>query len=297
MSYLKFPTQVPIEGVPLFSQGKVREMYDLDEYFLMVASDRISAFDVVLPTRLPGKGKILNQLSVFWFKELGIPSHFVTDVPEEYPAVLRPWADELRGRSMLVRKARRFDVECVARGYLVGSGWKDYQKTGAVCGHKLPENLKLCCKLDPPLFTPAAKNDVGHDENIDLERMAGMVGKRTAEELRDKTLDIYSRARTYAGERGIILADTKFEFGLIDGKLCLIDEVLTPDSSRYWPGDKYEEGRNQESFDKQFLRDWLETLDWNKEYPGPEVPADVAKKTLDKYVEIYTRLVGRDPEL
>ncbi len=293
----KFPTQVPITGVPLFSQGKVREMYDLGDHFLMVASDRISAFDVVLPTQLKGKGKVLNQLSVFWFKELGIPSHFVTDDPLQYPKALHPWAEELRGRSMLVRKAERFDVECVARGYIVGSGWKDYQKNGAICGQKLPAGLKLCAKLDPPLFTPAAKNDVGHDENIDFQTMVSMIGESTATQLRELTLDIYSRARQYAAKHGIILADTKFEFGMIDGKIALIDEVLTPDSSRYWPSDKYVEGVNQESFDKQYLRDWLETLDWNKEYPGPEVPSDVANKTIEKYIEIYRRLVGTDPIL
>jgi phosphoribosylaminoimidazole-succinocarboxamide synthase len=289
--------EVPITGVPLFAQGKVREMYDLGDHFLMVASDRVSAFDVVMPTKLMGKGKILNQLSVFWFKQLGIPSHFVTDEPLEYPKALHPWADQLRGRSMLVRKAQRFDVECVARGYLVGSGWKDYQATGAVCGHKLAPNLKLCCKLEPALFTPAAKNDVGHDENIDFDTMCGMVGNDMGAQLRDLTLDIYSRARSFAATKGIILADTKFEFGMIDGKLCLIDEVLTPDSSRYWPGDTYVEGKNQESFDKQYLRDWLETLDWNKEYPGPAIPAEVTGKTLEKYVEIFRRLVGKDPVL
>lgn len=291
----QFPTQVPISGVPLFSQGKVREMYDLGDHFLMVASDRISAFDVVLPTLLPNKGKVLNQLSVFWFKQLGLPSHFVTDDPSLYPAALHPWADELRGRSMLVRKAKRFDVECVARGYIVGSGWKDYQKTGAICGHQLPPGLQLCAKLNPPLFTPAAKNDVGHDENIDFDRMVSMVGAKVAAELRDRTLDLYSKARNYAAERGIILADTKFEFGIIDGKISLIDEVLTPDSSRYWPSDRYVEGVNQESFDKQYLRDWLDGLSWNKEVPGPQVPDEVAQKTSEKYVEIFRRLVGSDP--
>jgi phosphoribosylaminoimidazole-succinocarboxamide synthase len=293
----KIEPEVKIEGVPLFAQGKVREMWDLGDHFLMVASDRISAFDVVLPTKLPGKGKILNQLSVFWFKQLGLPSHFVTDNPDEYPEVLKPYSDALRGRSMLVKKADRFDVECVARGYLVGSGWKDYQNTGSVCGHNLPIDLKLCCKIEPAIFTPAAKNDIGHDENIDFETMVTMTGQKNAEELRQLTLNVFAKARDFAATKGIILADTKFEFGVIDGVITLIDEVLTPDSSRYWPGDKYAEGKNQESFDKQFVRDWLETLDWDKTYPGPEVPPQIVEKSLAKYIEIYQLLTGQKPAL
>lgn len=292
----RFPTQVPITGVPLFAQGKVREMYDLGDHFLMVASDRLSAFDVVLPTPIEGKGKILNQLSVFWFKQLGMDSHFVTDNPDEYPVELRPWAEELRGRSMLCRKAERIDVECVARGYIVGSGWKEYQATGEVCGIQLPAGLRLCDKLEAPIFTPAAKNDVGHDENISFERMKDFAGD-ASDQLRDLTLDIFGRAREFAAAKGILLADTKFEFGYIDGKLCLIDEILTPDSSRYWPADTYTPGVNQESYDKQYIRDWLETLDWNKEYPGPQIPADVAARTLDKYKEIFVRLTGQEPVL
>jgi len=292
---LKFET--PIASVPLFHQGKVRDMYDLGEHFLMVASDRISAFDVVLPTPIPGKGKILNQLSLFWFKQLGMPNHLVSADVEDYPAVLKPNADYLRGRSMLVKKAKRHDVECIARGYIVGSGWKDYQKTGKICGHVLRAGLKLCAKIDPAIYTPSTKAESGHDENISYEQTIPIVGEKIAAVLRDLTLEVYSKAREYAASKGIILADTKFEFGEIDGKTVLIDEILTPDSSRYWPAEKYQEGQNQESFDKQYIRDWLETLDWNKDYPGPEIPSDVVKNTVDKYVEIFVRLTGKQPEI
>lgn len=287
----------PISEVPLFHQGKVRDMYDLGDSFLMVASDRLSAFDVVLPTPITGKGKILNQLSLFWFKQLGMPNHLITANVDEYPAILSPHKDYLRGRSMIVKKAKRHNVECIARGYIVGSGWKDYKSTGKICGHVLPQGLKLCAKLQPALYTPSTKPDVGHDENISFEETIGIVGQQTAERLRDLTLEVYSKARDFAASRGIILADTKFEFGEIDGETVLIDEVLTPDSSRYWPADKYKEGENQESFDKQYIRDWLETLTWNKEYPGPTIPTDVAQKTLEKYIEIFVRLTGKQPEL
>ena len=292
---LKFDT--PITAVPLFHQGKVRDMYDLGEHFLMVASDRLSAFDVVLPTPIPGKGKILNQLSLFWFEQLKMPSHLVTANVEDYPAVLKPYADYLKGCSMLVKKAKRHDVECIARGYIVGSGWKDYQKTGKICGHTLPEGLKLCSKIEPAIYTPSTKAESGHDENIPYEQTIPIVGEKIAGELRDLTLQVYGKARDYAATKGIILADTKFEFGEIEGKTVLIDEVLTPDSSRYWPAEKYREGENQESFDKQYVRDWLETLDWNKDYPGPAIPKDVVKNTLDKYVEIFARLTGKQPEI
>jgi len=292
---LKFET--PITAVPLFHQGKVRDMYNLGEHFLMVASDRLSAFDVVLPTPIPGKGKILNQLSLFWFEQLGMPNHLVTANVEDYPAVLKPYADYLRGRSMLVKKAHRHDVECIARGYIVGSGWKDYQKTGKICGHVLPEGLKLCAKIDPPIYTPSTKAESGHDENITYEQTIPLVGEKIAATLKDLTLEVYSKARNFALTKGIILADTKFEFGEIDGKTVLIDEVLTPDSSRYWPAEKYQEGQNQESFDKQYIRDWLETLDWNKDYPGPEIPKDVLQRTVDKYVDIFVKLTGKQPEI
>ncbi|HQB65060.1 MAG TPA: phosphoribosylaminoimidazolesuccinocarboxamide synthase, partial [Fibrobacteraceae bacterium] len=264
---------------------------------LMVASDRLSAFDVVLPTPIPGKGKILNQLSLFWFKLLDMPNHLITANVDEYPEVLKKHADYLRGRSMIVKKAHRHSVECIVRGYIVGSGWKDYQKTGKICGHQLPPNLQLCQKLEQALYTPSTKPDVGHDENISYEETFDIVGEKVAKTLKDLSLDIYTKARDYAASKGIILADTKFEFGEIDGKTILIDEVLTPDSSRYWPADKYEIGKNQESFDKQYIRDWLETLDWDKTDPGPEIPPEIVKKTLEKYIEIFVRLTGKDPVL
>lgn len=287
----------PITEVPLFHQGKVRDMYDLGDSFLMVASDRLSAFDVVLPTPIPGKGKILNQLSLFWFKHLNMPNHLITANVDEYPEVLQKHKEYLRGRSMIVKKANRHSVECIVRGYIVGSGWKDYQKTGKICGHELPKNLQLCQKLEHALYTPSTKPDVGHDENISYEETFEIVGEKVAKILKDLSLEVYTKARDFAASKGIILADTKFEFGEIDGKTILIDEVLTPDSSRYWPSDKYEVGKNQESFDKQYVRDWLETLDWDKTYPGPEIPSEIVKKTQEKYIEIFVRLTGEQPVL
>ena len=284
----------PIAEVPLFARGKVRDVYDLGDRLLMVATDRLSAFDVVLPTAIPDKGKILTQISVFWFGHLGMPSHFLSADTRDLPETLRKHEDYLRGRFMLVRKAKRFDVECVVRGYLAGSGWKDYSATGKVCGHALSPGLKLSARLEPPLFTPAAKNDVGHDENIDFVTMVSMVGQANAERLREFSLDIYSRAREYAAGKGVILADTKFEFGVVDGRTILIDEVLTPDSSRFWPAATYAEGREQDSFDKQYVRDYLQTLPWDKTYPGPELPADVVANTRNKYLEAYKLLTGKD---
>ena len=294
---MKKKYDTPITEVPLFHQGKVRDMYDLGDSFLMVASDRLSAFDVVLPTPIPGKGKILNQLSLFWFKLLDMPNHLITANVDEYPEVLKKHADYLRGRSMIVKKAHRHSVECIVRGYIVGSGWKDYQKTGKICGHQLPPNLQLCQKLEQALYTPSTKPDVGHDENISYEETFDIVGENVAKTLKKLSLDIYTKARDYAASKGIILADTKFEFGEIEGKTILIDEVLTPDSSRYWPADRYEIGKNQESFDKQYIRDWLETLDWDKTDPGPEIPPEIVKKTLEKYIEIFIRLTGKQPVL
>jgi phosphoribosylaminoimidazole-succinocarboxamide synthase len=294
---MKKKYDTPITEVPLFHQGKVRDMYDLGDSFLMVASDRLSAFDVVLPTPIPGKGKILNQLSLFWFKLLDMPNHLITANVDEYPEVLKKHADYLRGRSMIVKKAHRHSVECIVRGYIVGSGWKDYQKTGKICGHQLPPNLQLCQKLEQALYTPSTKPEVGHDENISYEETFHIVGENVAKTLKNLSLDIYTKARDYAASKGIILADTKYEFGEIEGKTILIDEVLTPDSSRYWPADKYEIGKNQESFDKQYIRDWLETLDWDKTDPGPEIPPEIVKKTLEKYIEIFVRLTGKQPVL
>ncbi|MCD6023601.1 MAG: purC [Fibrobacteria bacterium] len=288
------PTEPHITEFPLFRRGKVRDVYDLGENLLIVASDRISAFDVVLPTAIPDKGRILTQLSLFWFEFLKEPNHLVTADVQYFPSALKPYRDYLRGRSMLVKKAERYDVECVVRGYLAGSGWKDYQRTGMVCGIPLPLDLNQSAKLPQPLFTPAAKNDIGHDENISFEEMIEITGEEVAEELRERSIKIYQRARDYAKQCGVILADTKFEFGTKDGEIILIDEVLTPDSSRFWPAAGYQEGRDQKSFDKQYLRDWLETLAWNKEAPGPELPADVVENTRNKYLEAYKLLTGKE---
>ncbi len=289
------PAEPVITEVPLYRRGKVRDVYDLGENLLIVASDRISAFDVVLPTPIPDKGRILTQLSLFWFDFLKEPNHLVTADVDRFPSALRKHRDWLRGRSMLVKKAERFDVECVVRGYLAGSGWKEYRKTGMVCGVPLPFDLEQGAKLPQPIFTPAAKNDTGHDENITFEEMIEITGEEVAEELSERSIKIYQRARDYAKVCGVILADTKFEFGRDrDGSIILIDEVLTPDSSRFWPAKEYAPGREQKSFDKQYLRDWLETLDWDKTAPGPELPPDVVQNTRDKYLEAYRLLTGKE---
>ncbi len=283
-----------LPGVPPFKQGKVRDVYDLGDRLLVVATDRLSAFDVVLPTGIPGKGIVLTQMSLFWFELLAdiVPHHVLTADVDEYGSDLQEFRDQLEGRSMIVRKTEVLPVECVVRGYLAGSGWKDYQATGAVCGIPLPPGLRQSGRLDPPIFTPATKADTGHDENIPFETMEAAVGAGRAAEARRISLEIYARARAHAEARGIILADTKFEFGVRDGSLMWIDEALTPDSSRFWPGDEYEPGRSQPSFDKQYVRDYLETLDWNKQPPGPELPPDVVVRTVDKYLEAFERLRG-----
>lgn len=280
----------------LHARGKVRDLYSLNGQLLFVATDRISAFDYVLATGIPEKGRVLTQLSLFWFDYLKdvVKNHLVTANVEEYPAPLKKYADDLRGRSMLVTKAQMIDIECVARGYLSGSGWKEYQQTGAVCGIKLPAGLKESDKLPEPIFTPATKALSGHDENISIEEMAKRTGKELAEKLRDLTLKIYKTAADYAAGRGIIIADTKFEFGQTSQGLILADEVLTPDSSRFWPADKYQPGKTQESFDKQFVRDYLEAIQWNKQPPAPGLPEDVARKTSEKYIEAYRVLAGRE---
>ncbi|MGZ4856030.1 MAG: phosphoribosylaminoimidazolesuccinocarboxamide synthase, partial [Candidatus Angelobacter sp.] len=280
----------------LHARGKVRDLYSLNGQLLFVATDRISAFDYVLATGIPEKGRVLTQLSLFWFDYLKdvVKNHLVTANVEEYPAPLKKYADDLRGRSMLVTKAQMIDIECVARGYLSGSGWKEYQQTGAVCGIKLPAGLKESDKLPEPIFTPATKALSGHDENISIEEMAKRTGKELAEKLRDLTLKIYKTAADYAAGRGIIIADTKFEFGQTSQGLILADEVLTPDSSRFWPADKYQPGKAQESFDKQFVRDYLEAIKWNKQPPAPGLPEDVARKTSEKYIEAYRVLAGRE---
>jgi phosphoribosylaminoimidazole-succinocarboxamide synthase len=287
--------QTNLPGVPLHARGKVRDVYSLGEQLLFVATDRISAFDCILPTGIPHKGRVLTQISIFWFDMLKdlVPTHFITSNVDEYPASLAPFRDQLEGRSMLVRRARMFEAECVARGYVSGSGWKDYQRTGAICGIPLPAGLKQSDRLPQPVFTPATKAQSGHDENIGFEEFRSIVGPQ-AERLRELTLAIYQRAAEYAESRGIILADTKFEFGMIDGQLVLADEVLTPDSSRFWPKETYSPGGAQPSYDKQFVRDYLETLDWDKRPPAPPLPDEIAEKTSAKYVQAYRALTGRD---
>ena len=287
--------QLELPGVKKLKSGKVREVFDLGERLLFVASDRISAFDCVMPTGIQRKGEVLTQISYFWFAQTaGIVDNHLTGGPDEpLPAELQKYASLLGRRSMIVKKTQPLAIECVVRGYLSGSGWKDYQKTGKVCGIALPAGLKDSSRLPKPLFTPATKAETGHDENISFEEACHITGKEIAEQARDLSLQIYSFAAEYALKRGLIIADTKFEFGLRDGKLILIDEVLTPDSSRFWPADKYQEGRGQPSFDKQFVRDYLETLTWNKQPPAPALPPEVIAKTTEKYLEAYARLTGR----
>src|SRR5687768_10298522 len=278
-------------------QGKVRDLFDAGSSLLIVATDRISAFDYVLGSGIPDKGKVLTQLSAFWFQRIAaqnlVPHHLISVDVADFPAEARKHADILRGRSMLVRKTDPLPVECVARGYLSGSGLKDYNKTGMVCGHTLPPGLRDSDKLPAPIFTPATKAESGHDENISEAQAAEILGADLTSRLRDLTLEIYGRGVDYAKTRGIIIADTKFEFGLDGDELVLIDEVLTPDSSRFWPADKYEPGKSQPSFDKQYVRDWLESIGWNKQPPVPSLPADVAARTREKYVDAYERISGR----
>ena len=294
MSSVLMESNIP--ELPLLSRGKVRDLYAVGEdRLLMVASDRISAFDVVLPTPIPRKGEVLTKLSIFWFEFLKgvIGTHFISADVAEYPAELLPHREQLEGRSMLVKRLEMFPIECVTRGYIVGSGWKDYQRTGSVCGIALPAGLQECAKLAGAIFTPATKAVEGHDENIGFAQAAELVGDETASRLRDLTLDIYERAAQHGLARGLILADTKLEFGLLDGEIVLGDEVLTPDSSRYWPLDLYQPGRGQESFDKQYLRDYLEKVRFNKQPPGPELPDDVVANTSRKYVEAYEAITGK----
>ena len=277
----------------LVRQGKVRDVYDIGEHFLMVASDRISAFDYILPTRIPDKGRVLTQISKFWFDFFDIPHHLVTteldsvEIPDGLDAA------ELVGRSMIVKKCEVVPIECVVRGYLVGSGWRDYQSTGSVCGIDLPKELQNCAKFPQSLFTPATKEESGHDENISFDRMIELVGADTSNELKEKSIHIYEKGRDFAASKGIILADTKFEWGWHDGELILIDEVLTPDSSRFWPADQYAAGRNQVSFDKQFVREYLDSTDWDKNSDPPELPEEIVSKTREKYIDAYERLAGQ----
>jgi phosphoribosylaminoimidazole-succinocarboxamide synthase len=282
-------------SLKLAARGKVRDIYDLGESLLIVTTDRISAFDVIMNEGIPGKGHVLTEISAFWFRQVEdiIPNHIISTDVDDFPAQCRPCADALRGRSMLVRKATPLPVECIVRGYLAGSGWKDYQKTGAVCGIPLPAGLVESAKLEQPLFTPSTKAELGaHDENISFQRCVELVGRETAERLRDVTIAIYQRARDIAATKGIIIADTKFEYGFCDGELIIIDECMTPDSSRFWPVDGYRPGGAQPSFDKQFLRDYLETLTWDKTAPAPPLPEEIVRKTGEKYREALTRLTG-----
>jgi phosphoribosylaminoimidazole-succinocarboxamide synthase len=286
-----------LEGLILHARGKVRDIYDLDpDRLLFVASDRISAFDCVLPTGIPDKGKVLTQLSLFWFDFLRdiVPNHVITADVRQYPDTLLPYLDQLEGRSMIVTKAQMVGVECVVRGYLSGSGWKDYQRTGSVCGIPLPQGLRESDKLPEPIFTPAIKNNAGHDENIPFSEMEKIAGPEMARKFRDLSLRIYMAAAEYARTRGIILADSKFEFGTTLAGIVLADEVFTPDSSRFWPASSYEPGKPQISYDKQFVRDYLESIQWDKQPPAPPLPADVVRKTSEKYRQAYRELTGKE---
>lgn len=289
-------SQTDFKALNLKGRGKVRDIYDLGEKLLIVATDRISAFDVVMPNPIPDKGRVLTQLSRFWFdltRDI-IPNHLVSTAVEEYPRECHPYWEELRERSMLVVKTEVIPVECIVRGYLSGSGWEEYQRTGAVCGILLPEGLVESSKLEEPIFTPSTKAEQGvHDENISFEKMEKIVGKDLAQRLRAASIKVYQKARDFAEQRGILIADTKMEFGIRDGKLILIDELLTPDSSRFWPKDGYRPGGSQKSFDKQFLRDYLLSIKWNKTPPAPVLPEEIIQKTREKYLEAYERLIGK----
>ena len=288
--------QLELPGIKKIKSGKVREIFDLGEHLLFVASDRISAFDVIMPNGIPRKGEVLTQISYFWFAQTESfqPNHLVSHAGDPLPKNLQPFADKIGRRYMIVKKNQPLAIECIVRGYLAGSGWKEYQKTQTVCGIKLPPGLKESSELPEPLFTPSTKAETGHDENVSFEQARKIVGNDIAEQAKASSLKIYNFARDYARKRGIIIADTKFEFGLDgSGKLTLIDEVLTPDSSRFWPADQYAPGKGQPSFDKQFVRDYLETLDWNKTPPGPKLPDDVVAKTTAKYLDAYERLTGK----
>ena len=285
-------SQTNFPGLKLRGRGKVRDIYELGDKLLIVATDRLSAFDVVLPTPIPDKGRVLTQLSVYWFEKLAdvVPHHVIA--ASEFTGELAPYAEALKGRAMLVRRTDPAPIECVVRGYITGSGWKDYQKTGKICGIPLPAGLRESDRLPEPIFTPSTKATTGHDENISFEETAARVGRKLAERLRDTSLEIYKRAVEHAASRGIIIADTKFEFGLQGEQLIWIDEALTPDSSRFWPADQYEPGRSQPSFDKQYVRDYLEKIGWNKQPPGPALPAEVVSATTAKYREAYERITG-----
>ena len=284
---------VDLPGIKKLRSGKVREVFDLGERLLIVSTDRISAFDCILPTAIPDKGRVLTQLSRFWFERLDfVPNHVSELGPGAYPEMLKPHEEMLAGRSMIVERAMPLPVECVVRGYLAGSGWEDYQRTGGIRGHQLPPGLRQAEKLPEPIFTPSTKATSGHDENISWHQCRGLLGDEVAIQVRDWSIELYEHARAMAAQRGILIADTKFEFGMVGGDLVLIDEALTPDSSRFWLTDEYEIGTSPVSFDKQYVRDYLETLDWDKTDPAPKLPPEVAARTAEKYVEAYTRLTG-----
>ena len=293
-------TSIPktqFDDLSLVRQGKVRDIFDTGEFLLMVTTDRLSAFDVVLPDIIPDKGKVLNQISVFWFKQMEsiVKNHIITTNVNEYPKDFKQYSDALDKRSMLVKKAEPLPVECIVRGYITGSGWSSYQKEGHVCGIKLPEGLKESEKLARPLFTPSSKAEIGdHDINISFDEAAKLVGSETASKLKELSLEIYKKGAEYALTKGIIIADTKFEFGMLDGEIILIDEILTPDSSRFWPLNEYEPGKSQNSFDKQYVRDWLIESGWDKTPPGPKLPQEVIDTVSKTYKEIYTHLTGVD---
>ncbi|MBI5025879.1 MAG: phosphoribosylaminoimidazolesuccinocarboxamide synthase [Nitrospirae bacterium] len=292
MEKIILKTEMPDVGTP--RRGKVRDIYDLGKYLLLVVTDRISAFDVVLPNGIPGKGRVLTQISIYWFKQMEdiIENHIVATKVEDFPEKLHKYADMLEGRSMLVKKVKPMPVECIVRGYLSGSGWKEYKESGTVCGIKLLEGLVESSRLDEPIFTPSTKAEEGHDINISFVEMKGIVGNEMAEKLRDTSIRIYSKARVMAEKKGIIIADTKFEFGIHDGELILIDELLTPDSSRFWSIKDYAPGRSQDSYDKQIVRDYLLTLDWNQTYPGPALPDEIVEKAAQRYREILEILTA-----
>ncbi len=285
--------QSNMPGFPV-RRGKVRDVYDLGDELMLVASDRISAFDVVMPNGIPYKGEVLTRISCFWFERMrDVRHHLIELIENRAPAGMEAHLDQLRGRAVRVRKTKVVPIECVVRGYITGSGWKEYQKTQSVCGIKLPAGLRQCDRLPEPIFTPATKEEEGHDENVSYERTCQIIGEDVAKVLRERSIAIYNEAAEYARQRGVIIADTKFEWGQVDGELILIDEVLTPDSLRFWPADKYEPGWDQPSFDKQYVRNYLETLSWNKTPPGPQLPGDVVAGTSRLYIEAYERLTGR----
>jgi phosphoribosylaminoimidazole-succinocarboxamide synthase len=282
-----------LPGITKLRSGKVREVFDLGEHLLLVATDRISAFDCILPNAIPGKGEVLNRLSTFWFHRLDfVPNHMIETEVAAFPAELKPYSDMLRGRSMIARKARPLPVECVVRGYIAGSGWKEYTEQGTVGGHAVPTGLKQADRLPEDLFTPSTKAEEGHDEAITWSQCRSLLGDETAHRVREMSLELYRAGRAYAASRGIIIADTKFEFGIHDGEIILIDECMTPDSSRFWPADLYQAGGSPPSFDKQFVRDWLETCGWDKQPPAPELPEEIIAKTAEKYREALTRLTA-----